>query len=67
VGQLEALASSGKDHMMIANRITAAQCGKADIADTAGAGDAIPAALLHFFELHLATRRHRTAKSERSA
>ena len=67
VDQLEALAGSGKDHMVVADRIAAAQCHKADVAGAARASDAVPPALLHFFEHHLAARRYRTAEGERRA
>src|SRR4029077_2294739 len=50
---LEPLAGSGKDHMVVADRIAAAQRRKADVTRAAGASDAVPPALLYFFKGHL--------------
>ena len=37
VDQLKALGRAGKDHVMVTDRVAAAQRGKADVAGTAGA------------------------------
>src|SRR5437763_11817352 len=44
VHQFEALAGAGEDHMVIADRIAAAQCREADRPGAARPGDPVPAA-----------------------
>ncbi len=53
--ELEALAGSGKDYVMVADRIAAAQCREPDVAGPAGTGDAVPPTLLHLFKHRAAT------------
>ena len=67
VHELEALAGARKNHVVVADRVAAAQCGEADIAGAAGAGYTVSRALFHRFERHLATRRRRVPEGERGA
>src|SRR6266478_7380955 len=64
VGQLEAFAGAGKDYVVVADRVTPAQRGEPDAAGAAGAGNAVPGALLHFFKFCATTLGYRAAKRE---
>ena len=50
--------------MVVADRITATQRHKTDVTGAARSSDAVPTALLNFFERHLAARRCRTTEGE---
>src|SRR5271163_4428915 len=65
--KFETFGGAGEDHMMIADRIAAAQRGETDIAPAARAGYAVPGALLDLFELHPAARRRGSAERERGS
>ena len=57
VRQFEPLPNTGEDHLVVADRVAAAQCGKADRARLARSGDAITAALRRRREIDSARRR----------
>ncbi len=65
--QLEPRAGAGEDHVVVADRVAAAQRGKADIAAVAGAGDAVAAALADLVERDAARAGSGAAQGERSA